>query len=300
MDIGPRSTTSTPFRQVDVFGEVPFSGNPVAVVGGSQELTTEQMQAISRWTNLSECTFLLPPQDDGTDAVADYRVRIFSLDEELSFAGHPTLGTARAWLDMGGVPAREDVIIQECGVGMVEIRRDGDDGERLAFAAPDLLRSGAVDDAQLEQILAALGISRDVVVGAAWADNGPGWVGLLLDSPETVLSLRPNYGRTPELSTPYIGVAAVREDGSATDLEVRAFFPDDAGAVREDPVTGSLNASLGQWLTDAGHLTTPYTAAQGTVLDRRGRVHLTVADGRLWVGGSTHVAVAGGIDLGLD
>lgn len=293
------STTSTPFRQVDVFGEVPFSGNPVAVVGASQDLTTEQMQAISRWTNLSECTFLLPPQDDGTDAVADYRVRIFSLDEELPFAGHPTLGTARAWLDMGGVPTREDLIVQECGVGMVEIRRDGEDGEQLAFAAPELLRSGSIDDAQLEQILTALGISRDVVVEAAWADNGPGWVGLLLDSPETVLQVRPDFSRVPELVETKIGVAAVRDDGSATDLEVRAFFRDDVGAVREDPVTGSLNASLGQWLTDAGHLTAPYTAAQGTALDRRGRVRLSVADGRLWVGGSTHVAVAGGIDLGL-
>lgn len=283
MTSGP-SRPFRPFRQVDVFTAEPMLGNPVAVVHDADGLTDGQMQAFARWTNLSETTFLLPP----TDPAADYRLRIFTPSTELPFAGHPTLGSAHAWLEAGGVPAGEQ-LVQECGVGLVELRRaDG----RLAFAAPDLLRSGPVEDELVERIVAALDITRDDVLDIAWADNGPGWVGVRLASAEEVLALTPDVGSLPV----DVGVVGPWPAGSECAVEVRAFVPHAAG-VAEDPVTGSLNASLAQWLAGSV-LPASYTAAQGTVIGRRGRVHVTTADdGTIWVGGDTLTTIQGTVTL---
>lgn len=275
---------SRPFRQVDVFTAEPLLGNPVAVVHDADGLTDEEMQAFARWTNLSETTFLLP----ATDPAADYRLRIFTPSMELPFAGHPTLGSAHAWLEAGGVPAGER-LVQQCGVGLVELRRaDG----RLAFAAPDLLRSGPVDDELVGQIVTALGITRDDVLDIAWADNGPGWVGVRLASAEDVLALTPDFTSLPV----DVGVVGPWPEGSECEVEVRAFVPHAAG-ITEDPVTGSLNASLAQWL--AGDvLPASYTAAQGTAIGRRGRVHVSTADdGTIWVGGDTLTTIHGTVTL---
>ncbi|WP_062463768.1 PhzF family phenazine biosynthesis protein [Demequina soli] len=279
--------TTHPFRQVDVFGSGPYSGNPVAVILEAEGLTDAQMADISSWTNLSECTFVLPP----TTPDADYRVRIFTLRAELPFAGHPTLGTARAWLDAGGVPRDAGRVVQECGVGLVEIRRDGD---ALAFAAPAPLRTGEVDEAYLAEVCAVLGIGRDRVVAARWVDNGPGWVGIELASAEEVRALAPDATRHP--GEWFIGVVGPQAQGADTAVEVRAFFTSDGSGMREDPVTGSLNASLAQWMVGSGRLSAPYVAAQGTMLGRAGRVSIAEADGEVWVGGATHVAIRGEIE----
>jgi PhzF family phenazine biosynthesis protein len=272
------------FRQVDVFAEDPFVGNPVAVVHGADGLTDDEMRLFARWTNLSETTFLLPP----TDERADYRVRIFTPVQELPFAGHPTLGTAHAWLEAGGPPARRDVIVQECAVGLVSLRRTT---QGLAFKAPPTMRSGPVDESTLQDVAAVLGISRADIIDAQWADNGPGWVAVELASAEAVLAVKP--GAT-DLK---IGVFARRPAGSPEAIEVRAFFPAAAGTV-EDPVTGSLNAALAQWLLTSGKAAAPYTASQGTVLGRRGRVHVSAdADGAVWIGGGTHTLISGSVLL---
>ncbi len=278
------SAASRPFRQVDVFTAEPMLGNPVAVVHDAEGLTDAQMQAFARWTNLSETTFLLAP----TDPAADYRLRIFTPSMELPFAGHPTLGSAHAWLEAGGVPAGER-LVQQCGVGLVELRQS--EG-RLAFAAPDLLRSGPVEDELVERIVLALGITRDDVLDIAWADNGPGWVGVRLASAEDVLALTPDFMTLPV----DVGVVGPWPEGSECAVEVRAFVPHAAG-ITEDPVTGSLNASLAQWLA-GGVLPASYTAAQGTALGRRGRVHVTTADdGTIWVGGDTLSTIHGTVTL---
>jgi PhzF family phenazine biosynthesis protein len=269
------------FRQVDVFSSEPLRGNPVAVVHGAEGLTDDQMQAFARWTNLSETTFLLPP----TDPSADYRLRIFTPDGELPFAGHPTLGSAHAWLEAGGAPAGEDVV-QECGAGLVTVRR----GQVLAFDAPPLTRSGPVSEEDLAAIVAALGLGRDDVVDSAWIDNGPGWVGVLLEDAGTVLALRPDWAAFGDLK---IGVVGPYAEGPLA-VEVRAFGP--GFGMPEDPVTGSLNAGIGQWL---GGTTLPasYVASQGTALQRAGRVHVDVVDGRVTVGGETRTTVVGSVDL---
>ena len=278
------TVTTRPFRQVDVFTAEPMLGNPVAVVHDAEGLTDDQMQAFARWTNLSETTFLLAP----TDPAADYRLRIFTPSMELPFAGHPTLGSAHAWLEAGGAPAGER-LVQQCGVGLVELRRS--EG-RLAFAAPDLLRSGPVDDELVERIVVALGITRDDVLDIAWADNGPGWVGVRLASAADVLALTPDFMTLPV----DVGVVGPWPEGSECAVEVRAFVPHAAG-ITEDPVTGSLNASLAQWLA-GGVLPASYTAAQGTALGRRGRVHVTTADdGTIWVGGDTLTTIHGTVTL---
>ncbi len=276
------------FHQIDVFSDGPFTGNPVAVVADASDLPPAWMKAVSRWTNLSECTFLLPP----TDPRADYRVRIFSLDEELPFAGHPTLGSARAWLDAGGRPRRSDLVIQECGVGLVPVRVDG---EHLAFAAPDLVRSGPVDAATLARVVDTLGIGLPEVVDAAWADNGPGWVAVLLASAEDVLRLEPHA--KPGGDRLMIGVVGPHRPGADAAFEVRAFFPDAAGVLREDPVTGSLNASLAQWLTGSGRATAPYLVRQGTRVGHRGLVRVEQDADGLWIGGQANVIVTGVIDV---
>ncbi|WP_084105591.1 PhzF family phenazine biosynthesis protein [Demequina sp. NBRC 110056] len=277
--------TARDFRQVDVFGTDPYTGNPVAVVLGADGLTAEQMARISDWTNLSECTFVLEP----TTPEADYRVRIFSLTNELPFAGHPTLGTARAWLDAGGVSREPGVVVQECGAGLVPVRVDGDE---LAFAAPERRRLGPVDAADVEAACRVLRVGPSDVVDAAWCDNGPGWVGLLLGSADAVLAVDPDL--SPQRGLVMVGVAGLGGEGA--DVEVRTFFNDTDGPLREDPITGSFNAALAQWLTESGRLAEPYVARQGTALGRQGRVVVTAGDGELWIGGRTHVAVTGTID----
>ena len=272
------------FVQLDVFTDRPYFGNPLAVVVDAEGLDTDEMQRFANWTNLSETTFLLPP----TDPAADYRVRIFTPVAELPFAGHPTLGSAHAWLAHGGVPRREGVVVQECGVGLVTIRRNGD---ALAFAAPALLRGGPIDEATLQQAVAELGIDRSAVVDAAWADNGPGWLGLLLASADEVLAIRPNAMQLT------IGVAGPHPVGSPFAYEVRAFYSD-GGLTLEDPVTGSLNASLAQWLIATGRVTPPYTASQGTVLGRAGKVRITTdAAGAVWVGGDVAICITGTVEV---
>ncbi|WP_339649179.1 PhzF family phenazine biosynthesis protein [Halopseudomonas pelagia] len=271
---------SLSFQQVDVFAERPLQGNALAVVSNADALTDEQMAAFARWTNLSETTFLLRP----TSPDADYRVRIFTPRRELPFAGHPTLGSCHVWLDNGGLPRGKDVV-QECGAGLVRIRRDG---ARLAFAAPPLVRSGKVDDATLKQIATGLGISLESVLDSNWVDNGPGWVAVLLSSREEVLAIRPDY---PALNGLNVGVVAPwTSAGAEADVEVRAFMGDEYA---EDPVTGSLNASLAQWLIAGGKLPQRYVSSQGTVIGRRGRVHIEEIDGDIWVGGEVQRCVAG-------
>lgn len=273
-----------PFCQVDVFADQPYSGNALAVVIDGKGLITEEMQQFASWTNLSETTFILPPESAG----ADYRVRIFTPSRELPFAGHPTLGTCHAWLTHGGTPRREDVVVQECDAGLIELRRT--EGV-LAFAAPPLLRSGPVDDETLGRIAATLRIGRGDIVDAQWADNGPGWVAVLLESADAVLALRPGEADLD------VGVVGPYPADSPVAFEVRAFTPM-LGGVGEDPVTGSLNASLAGWLLDSGRATAPYVASQGTALGRRGRVYISRdADGTVWVGGGTITCLDGHADL---
>jgi PhzF family phenazine biosynthesis protein len=276
------------FSQVDVFGEDVCTGNPVAVVLDAEGLDDEVLRAFSVWSNLSECTFVLPP----TVAAADYRVRIFSLSTEIPFAGHPTLGTARAWLDAGGVPATPGTVVQECGAGLVPVRIEAD---RLAFAAPPLLRSGAVDPEMVDALVAILGIGRQQVIDAAWLDNGPGWVGLLLDSARTVLELRPDASARPGRWD--IGVIGAHDPGSETAFELRAFFTEGNEPLREDPVTGSLNAAAAEWLIATGRARAPYLASQGTAMGRHGRIHITSDGDRLWVGGRATVVLSGAAAL---
>ena len=273
-----------PFAQVDVFTHEPYLGNPVAVVLDGSGLATEEMQRFAHWTNLSETTFVLPPESPG----ADYRVRIFTPSLELPFAGHPTLGTCHAWLEAGG-EAGGDVVTQQCAAGLVAVRRTGDG---LAFAAPPLRRSGPVEEELVARIASGLGVARADIADAQWADNGPGWVAVLLESAEAVLALRP--GDLGELD---VGVAGPHPPGSPEAFEVRAFFPKD-GATTEDPVTGSFNASLAEWLLRTGRADAPYVARQGTALGRRGLVHVSQdADGAVWVGGGTVTCVAGEVEL---
>ena len=278
--------TDRAFRQVDVFATEPYAGNPVAVVLDADGLDDELMLRFARWTNLSETTFVLPPRDPE----ADYRLRIFTPAGELPFAGHPTLGSCHAWLETGGRPADEHVVVQECAAGLVRIRRT-DHG--LAFAPPaGMLRYEPLDEATLARVVTQLRIDPGTVVDSHWVDNGPGWVGVLLAGSEEVLALRPGV---VDLD---IGVVGPCPPGSAEAFEVRAFFPVD-GATREDPVTGSLNASLAEWLTSTGRAQAPYVARQGTVLGRAGRVHITRGDdGRLWTGGNAVTCVEGQVALG--
>jgi PhzF family phenazine biosynthesis protein len=272
------------FSQVDVFSSEPFMGNPVAVVLDGHGLSTAEMQRFARWTNLSETTFVLPPDAPG----ADYLVRIFTPAAELPFAGHPTLGTCHAWLSAGHAPREADRVVQQCAAGLVPVRRN--DG-MLGFAAPPLVRSGPVDEALIGQIAAQLEIDRADIVDAQWADNGPGWVAILLASADAVLALRAD---DVDLD---LGVAGPHPAGSECAFEVRAFFPV-AGRAVEDPVTGSFNASLAQWLLSSGRVSAPYVASQGTAIGRRGRVHVTRDDdGTVWVAGATTTRVFGQVDL---
>ncbi len=272
---------------MDVFTDTPYFGNPVAVVLGADGLSGEQMQLFARWTNLSETSFVLAPRASG----ADYRVRIFTPARELPFAGHPTLGTCHAWLEAGGRPADPGAIVQECEAGLITVRRT-DAG--LAFAAPPLVRSGPVEESVAERVASTLSVARSDIVDIAWADNGPGWIAVLLGSAEAVLAVP-----CPATLDLNIGLVGPYPDGSPEAVEVRAFSPMITSI--EDPVTGSLNASLGQWLLAGGlrvRVTAPYVASQGTAMGRRGRVHVSRdADGQVWVGGGTVTCVSGTVEL---
>jgi PhzF family phenazine biosynthesis protein len=272
------------FVQVDVFTDVPYTGNPVAVVLDSEGLDTRTMKRFARWTNLSETTFVLPPED----SAADYRLRIFTPAGELPFAGHPTLGSAHAWLAAGGVARDTNMLVQECGAGLVRVQRSDTE---MAFAAPPLRRSGPVDPELVTHLSEVLDLDPNDIVDTQWVDNGPGWVGVLLDSAESVLALR-----TRDLDLD-VGVVGPYPPGAPEAFEVRAFFPVDGRTV-EDPVTGSLNASLAGWLLEAGRATTPYVARQGTALGRLGRVHVRRdPDGTLWTGGGTVTCIQGHAEL---
>ncbi|CAN5845072.1 PhzF family phenazine biosynthesis protein [soil metagenome] len=266
-----------PFAQVDVFTDVAYLGNPVAVVLDADGLDDASMQRIAGWTNLSETTFVLTP----TTPDADYRVRIFTPVSELPFAGHPTLGTCHAWSAHTG--RRPTTTSQQCPAGLVQIRRHDD---RLAFAAPPLVRSGPVDDATRRDVITSLGAESPDVIAVEWADNGPGWIAVLLRDADAVLAVQPAF------TDRFIGVAGPHPAGSSAAIEVRAFFPMH-GSLVEDPVTGSLNASLGQLLVARGDVDPPYIAAQGQRLGRAGRVHVTVADDTVWVGGGTVTLIEG-------
>ncbi|HEY6483522.1 MAG TPA: PhzF family phenazine biosynthesis protein [Steroidobacteraceae bacterium] len=272
------------FELVDVFHDRPYSGNPLAVVCEADDLSSVQMQEITRWLNFSETTFLLRPTHEG----ADYRVRIFTLDRELPFAGHPTLGSCHAWLATGTQPRGGTHIVQECGAGLVSLHR----GEaHLAFAAPPLIRSGPVEEAKVQEIAGFLRISRAQIRAAQWADNGPGWIVVLLDSAAAVLELEPSRDHPSHLD---LGVVGAYAADAPLAFELRAFFTDQQGTMREDPVTGSLNASTAQWLLASGRATAPYTASQGTCLGRRGRIYVsTDAQGKLWIGGKTTTLFCG-------
>ncbi|HET6828568.1 MAG TPA: PhzF family phenazine biosynthesis protein [Ramlibacter sp.] len=284
-----------PFKQVDVFTATAYRGNPLAVVLDGTGLSTEEMQHFTNWTNQSEATFLLPP----TDSAADYRVRIFCPGRELPFAGHPTLGSCHAWLQAGGKP-RGEYVVQECGVGLVRLRRDG---SRLAFAAPPLRRSGPLAREDVQLIARGLGVSADDIVAHAWCDNGPAWRGVMLRSAEQVLALKPDASILAGLEVGVagprgkVGVIGTRAGDDECAFEVRAFFPGNNGLV-EDPVTGSLNAALAQWLIGAGLAPERYVASQGTALARAGRVHVQKdAQGEIWIGGASVTCVEGTVLL---
>ena len=271
---------------VDVFGsDGACSGNPVAVVLCAEELGDEEMQRFARWTNLSETTFVLSPSDPG----ADYSVRIFTPVLELPFAGHPTLGTCHAWLEAGGEPRDPGEIVQECGAGLVRIRR-GEEG--LAFAAPPLVRSGPASAEEAAKVAAVLDLDPAEMLAVEWVDNGPGWIAVLLKSAERVLELRPGALDFD------LGVVGFHPEGSETAIELRAFAPLGGGAWVEDPVTGSLNASVAQWLLGSGQLTAPYVASQGAAIGRAGRIHISQdEDDTIWVGGHTETLISGSAEL---
>jgi len=287
------------FTQLDVFSDRALLGNALAVVHDADGLSDERMAAFARWTNLSETTFLLAP----TEAGADYRVRIFTPTVELPFAGHPTLGSCHAWLAAGGKPRMAGEVVQQCGVGLVRIRRDG---VRLAFAAPQRRRSGPLDEAMVERIARFLQIPRTAIVAHQHCDNGPGWMAVMLASADEVRALRPRLGSESDLEIgvigPFrgpgkIGVVGAHGAGLQPAFEVRAFFPAPGGSLAEDPVTGSLNAALAQWLIGDGLAPLRYVAAQGAALGRAGRVHVARDGDEIWIGGDCVAVVHGTVAL---
>ena len=287
-----------PFQQVDVFTQQPYRGNPLAVVLDGTGLTTEAMQDFTHWTNLSEAAFVLPPTPEARAAGADYRVRIFCPGRELPFAGHPTLGTCHAWLLAGGQPQHAGTVVQECGVGLVTLRQTGN---QLAFAAPPLLQKGPLREDDVVLIAQGLGVARSEILHHAWCDNGPRWRGVMLRSAEQVLALQPDAAILHGLDVGVVGprgkvgvIGGSNADGIA--FEVRAFFPGNSGMI-EDPVTGSLNAALAQWLIGAGLAPAHYVASQGTCLGRAGRVYVDQEGDTLWVGGSSVTCVMGEVLL---
>jgi PhzF family phenazine biosynthesis protein len=279
----PRSRA---FAQVDVFSATPYLGNPVAVILDGADLTGEEMHRVARWTNLSETTFILPAET----AEADYRLRIFTLGGELPFAGHPTLGSARAWLDNGGIPRHSGQIVQECAAGLVSVRHDRD---TLSFAAPPRIRDGALDEQYLSQIVAAFGIKRDRVLAHQWVDNGPGWAVVQLPTAREVLALEPDLSLIP---TAMVGAIGAHPDGSEHAFEMRTFAP--GAGVPEDPACGSMSASVGQWLTAAGAAPSAYRVSQGSRLGRAATIEITTdTDGTVWAGGAATSCIRGTITI---
>lgn len=264
------------FAQVDVFSSTQYLGNPVAVVLDADGLDADMMQRVARWTNLSETTFVLP----ASSAEADYRLRIFTPGGELPFAGHPTLGSAHAWLESGGIPRDPATIVQEVEAGLIAIRRDGD---LLSFAAPPTIRSGDLDEQYVGQIVEAFGIERSKILAHQWVDNGPGWAVVRLATAQEVLDLTPDLARIPDAM---VGAIGAYPEGAEHAFEMRTFAP--ALGIAEDPVCGSMNASVGQWLVRSGAVAGDYRVSQGSRLGRAGDIVITVGDdGSVWVGGST-------------
>ena len=280
-------TTESMFRfdQIDVFSMTPLLGNALAVVHSADSLSTSQMEHFARWTQLSETTFLLAPETPE----ADYKVRIFTPEGELPFAGHPTLGSAHAWLNAGGSPADPQRIIQECGVGLIPIRKDA---EMLAFRAPDLLKTGPVEEETLQVICHGLGIERSEILLHQWVDNGPGWAAVTLDSAERVLSISPNFSL---LTSVNFGIIGPHDSHQDADYEVRAFV--NSLDIPEDPVTGSLAAGIAQWFSREGLAEKSYTIAQGQKLQRQGRIHISEENGEIWVGGVSTRCISGTLHL---
>ena len=277
--------TARRFAQVDVFSTTPYLGNPVAVVLDAEGLSEGLMQRIARWTNLSETTFVFPP----TRAQADYRVRIYTPQAELPFAGHPTLGTAHVWLDNGGFPGNVSVVVQECEAGLVRVRSDAG---MLWFAAPPTLRSGDLDEDHLMRIVTAFGITRDQVIAHQWVDNGPGWAVVQLATAGEVLDLAPDLSQIPDAM---VGAIGAHPPGSPQDYEMRTFAP--RVGVGEDPACGSMNAAVAQWLVRAGAVSAPYRVAQGQRLGRAGDIHIRPdAEGTVWVGGAVTTLFRGTVD----
>ncbi len=274
------------FHQLDVFSAEPLLGNPLAVVRGAEGLSDERMAAFARWTNLSETTFLLPP----SEPTADYHVRIWTPGGELPFAGHPTLGSCHAWLAAGGRPKEPGTVVQQCAVGLVRIRRSG---QRLAFAAPPRRRTGPLDEALLARIVAGIGVQRHEVLHHQWVDNGPGWCAVMLPSAAQVLAVK---GRSELLEGIKLGLVGAHPAGSECAFEIRALYHD-TDVLVEDPVTGSLNASVAQWLIETGLAPASYVAAQGAVLKRAGRVHIEKSGDTVWVGGDVTICIEGEVQL---
>ncbi|UQS92662.1 PhzF family phenazine biosynthesis protein [Pseudomonas chlororaphis subsp. piscium] len=275
------------FKQVDVFSNEPLKGNPVAVVFGADPLSDARMAAFANWTNLSETTFILEPQDPR----ADYRLRIFTTLQELPFAGHPTLGSCHAWLEAGGVPKGEE-IVQECAVGLVRIRRNG---AELAFLAPPLLKSGPVEAGLLEQVRQGLRLAPGAIVDAQWVDNGAGWLAVLLAERGQVLDLQPDYAQLTGLAVGVIAPWNPERDGDAAQFEVRAFIAGDG--MPEDPATGSLNAGIAQWLLSAGLAPASYVVSQGLSMGRAGRIQVERIGDEVWIGGSAVTCIEGSLRL---
>jgi PhzF family phenazine biosynthesis protein len=278
------------FRLVDVFGERPLAGNPLAVIVDSEGLDTGEMLKITRWLGFSETTFLQSP----ADPAAHYGVRIFTLAGELPFAGHPTLGSCHVWQSLAD--ESRDEIVQECGAGLVRLRRSED---QIAFEAPDLIRDGPVGEVEIAELALVLGIEISDIVMTRWVDNGPGWVGVLLRDADAVLALQPDFSRHPRSKSLDIGVVGMYPGDSEFRYEVRAFFSGEHGEMREDPVTGSLNASVAQWLLAEQRVETPYVASQGTMLGRSGRIYITGDVDSVWVGGRVFDVVAGSLSESL-
>lgn len=275
------------FQQLDVFSSVPLKGNPLAVVLGADSFIDQQMADFANWTNLSETTFLLTPRDPR----ADYRVRIFTTLKELPFAGHPTLGSCHAWLQAGGVPRGEE-IIQECEIGLVRIRRQGD---QLAFIAPPLLRAGPVEAPLLERVRLALKLAPEAIVRSQWVDNGAGWLAVMLADRDAVLALQPDYSQLLGLAVGVIAPCDPKRDPVDAQFEVRAFVAGDGAA--EDPATGSLNAGVAQWLFAEGLAPSRYVVSQGTAIGRAGRIHIERQGDEIWVGGAVALCIEGRLQL---
>jgi PhzF family phenazine biosynthesis protein len=279
----PKDSTEFAFQQVDVFSSKPLLGNPLAVVIGADALSDEQMAAFASWTNLSETTFLLKSKSPD----ADYRVRIFTRQREVPFAGHPTLGSCHVWLAEGGV-AKGPEIVQECGLGLIHIRTSP---EGLSFVAPKLVRSGPVEPEILARVVRGLDLAPDAIIASNWVDNGSGWLAIMLRSRGAVLALRPNYSTLAGLKVGVFAAFNPLKDGTSAQFELRAFSVEDVG--HEDPVTGSLNAGLAQWLIGSRMAPPEYVVSQGTVLKRSGRVHVEQNGSRIWVGGMVRTCVIG-------